>query len=67
MSSRRRLLQADVRRIAALIQRHGGNHYEVATQFAQAKGLSAIDRLRIARQVAQQEAQQEAIKKATER
>lgn len=62
MPPRRRLQQADIRRIADLIQRRGGDHYAVAAQFAQAKGLSAIDRLRIARQVEQQKAIEKAIK-----
>lgn len=63
MPTRRRLQQADVRRIADLIQRRGGDHYAVASQFAQAKGLTVLDRLRIARQVAQQKAIEEALKK----
>lgn len=63
MPPRRRLQQADVRRIADIIRRRGGDHYAVAAQFAQAKGLPAIDRLRIARQVAQQKAIEKALKK----
>jgi hypothetical protein len=63
MPPRRRLLQADVRRIADLIRRRGGDHYEVAAQFAQAKGLTTLDRLRIARQVLQQKAIEKAIKR----
>lgn len=62
---RRRLQQADVRRIADLIRRRGGDHYTVATQFAQAKGLSAIDRLRIERQVAQQKAIEKVLKEGS--
>lgn len=61
--SRRRLLQADVRRIADLIRRRGGDYYQIAAQFAQAKGLPAIDQLRIARQVEQQRAIEKAIKR----
>jgi hypothetical protein len=45
-----------------LIQRRGGDHYAVTAQFAQAKGLTALDRLRIARQVAQQKAIEKALK-----
>jgi len=63
MPPRRRLQQADIRRVADLIARRGGNHYAVAAQFAQAKGLSAIDRLRIAQQVAQQKAIDKVLKR----
>lgn len=63
MAPRRRLQQADVRRIADLIRRRGGDHYAVAEQFAQAKGLTALDRLRIARQVAQKKAIEKALKR----
>ncbi len=63
MPPRRRLQQADVRRIADLIQRRGGDHYAVAAQFARAKGLTTLDRLRIARQVIQRKAIEEALKR----
>lgn len=63
MAPRRRLQQADILRLADLIRRRGGDHYVVTAQFAQAKGLAPIDRLRIARQVAQQKAIGKVLKK----
>jgi hypothetical protein len=61
--SPRRLQQADVRRIADMIVRRGGDHYSVAAQFAQVKGLSAMDRLRLQRAAAQRAAVQKVLEK----
>lgn len=54
----------DHRKIADLIARHGGNHYEVAGRFAAHFGLSKLDKLRIAKMAKQQKAIQEAIERA---
>jgi len=58
----RRLRQADIRRVAGLVSRHGGDYYTVAKQFAAAKGLTVLDRMRLQRQLAQQAAIKKALK-----
>lgn len=64
MPPRRRLQQVDLRRIADLVQRRGGDHYSVVQRFARTKGLNALDRLKLQRIVAQQQAIDSAIRKA---
>ena len=63
MAPPRRLHQADIRRVADLVVRHGGDHYAVAQQFANTKGLTALERMRLQRMIAQQQAVEKAMKR----
>lgn len=58
----RRLQQVDVKRIADLVVRRGGDAYEVARRFARAKSLTTLDKLRIQRMATQQAAIRKAIR-----